>query len=52
MRNFVPATLAIAQDIDKEDHFCIIIEKYCVSVKIKPKRKMKYEMDYVTEKLM
>ena len=37
MRNFAPAALAIPQDIYKEDHFPIIIEKYCASVKIKSK---------------
>ena len=37
MRNFAPAALAIAQDIYKEDHFRVIIEKYGASVKIKPK---------------
>ena len=37
MHNFAPAALAIAQDIYKEDHFRIIIEKYCTSVKIRPK---------------
>ena len=34
MRNFSTA-LAIVQDIYKEDHLRIIIEKYCASVKIK-----------------
>ena len=37
MLKSAPAALAIAQDIYKEDNFCIIIEKYCASVKIKPK---------------
>ena len=37
MRKFAQAALAIEQDIFKEDHIRIIIEKYCVSVKIKPK---------------
>ena len=37
MRNFAPAALAIAQDLYEEDHFRFIIEKYCTSVKIKPK---------------
>ena len=37
MPNFAPAALAIAQDIYKEDHFRIVIEKYYASVKIKPK---------------
>ena len=27
MCNFAPAALAVAQDIQKENHFCIIIEK-------------------------
>ena len=33
MRNFAPAALAIAQDICKEDHFRIIIEKHCANQK-------------------
>ena len=37
MRNSAPAALVIAQGIYNEDHFRIIIQKYCASVKIKPK---------------
>ena len=37
MLNSAPAALAIAQDIYKENHFRIIIEKYGASVKINPK---------------
>ena len=37
MRNTAPAALVIAQDTYKEDHVCIIIEKYGASVKIEPK---------------
>ena len=37
MRNFAPAALVIAQDLYKADHFRIIVEKYCASVKLKPK---------------
>ena len=51
MLKFAPAALAIAQDIYKEAHHCIIIEKYCASVKIKRKQKS-CEMDYVTRKFM
>ena len=36
MRNFAPAALAITQDLYKEDHFRIIIEKYCANVTIEP----------------
>ena len=41
--------MAIAQNIYKEDHFGIMIEKYCTSAKIKLKQKL-CEMDYVTGK--
>ena len=51
MLKFAPAALAIAQDIYKEAHHCIIIEKYCASVKIRRKQK-NCEMDYVTRKFM
>ena len=51
MRNSAPAALAIAQDIYKEDYFRIIIEKYSVSVKIKPKWKL-CEIDYFTGKFI
>ena len=37
IHNSAPAALAIAQDMYKEDHFRIIIEKYGAMVKIKPK---------------
>ena len=51
MRNFAPAAPAIAQDIYKEDHFCIIIEKYDASVKIRPTWNL-WEIDYFTWKFM
>ena len=38
MRNFDPAALAMAQDLYKEDHFRIIIEKNRASVKLRPKK--------------
>ena len=38
-RNSAPVGLLIAQDIYKEYHFRIIIEKYGASVKIKPEIK-------------
>ena len=37
MRNFAPAALANVQDIYQEDNFCIMIEKYCATMKIKSK---------------
>ena len=45
MRNSYPSALAFAQDIDMEEHFRIIIEKYSVSLKIKLKWK-NWEVDY------
>ena len=51
MRNTAPAALVIAQDTYKEDHVCIIIEKYGASVKIEPKWKL-CEIDYFIGEFM
>ena len=51
MRNFAPPALVTGQDLYKEDHFRIIIEKYYASVKL-DRNKNLCEMDYVTGKFM